>query len=175
MDTSGVRRLLKFLHTLGAIGIIGAMAALLVLLAFTPEPTALNEYARMRMAMGGVAEWLLLPSLGLVLVSGLLSMAWTPAFHNLGWVWVKLAMGVLMFEWTLVGVQGPMRQAELSARALAGEADAGALGSSMQAEWASLWVLIAVAIANVVLGIWRPRFSRSARREPSTDQGPTVP
>lgn len=156
-----MRRLLKFLHTMGAIGMIGAMAALIVLLSFTPEPSSLAEYARMRMAMGGIAEWLLLPSLGLALVSGLWSMAFTPAFHNAGWVWVKLALGVLMFEGTLMAVQGPaQKEAALSASALAGELDPALLGAAMQAEWASLWVIIGVATANVVLGVWRPKFTR---------------
>ncbi|MGB5494333.1 MAG: hypothetical protein WBM97_07630, partial [Sedimenticolaceae bacterium] len=87
-----MRPLLKFLHTMGAIGMIGAMASLLILLTFTPEPSSLNEYARIRMAMGGIAEWLLLPSLGLALFSGLWSMGYTASFHNAGWVWAKLAL-----------------------------------------------------------------------------------
>ena len=40
-----MRRMLKFLHTMGAIGPFGAMTCLLVLLAFTPQPTSLSEYA----------------------------------------------------------------------------------------------------------------------------------
>ncbi|MGB5202462.1 MAG: hypothetical protein WBN68_19320 [Sedimenticolaceae bacterium] len=160
-----MRPLLKFLHTMGAIGMIGAMASLLILLTFTPEPSSLNEYARIRMAMGGIAEWLLLPSLGLALFSGLWSMGYTASFHNAGWVWAKLALGVVMFEGTLLAVQGPaQREAELSARALAGELDPAELGGAMAAEWGSLWVVLGVATANVVLGVWRPKFSRSAQR-----------
>ena len=49
-----MRRLMKFMHTIGAIGLTGAMACLLVLLSFTPAPTSLSEYALMRAAMGGV-------------------------------------------------------------------------------------------------------------------------
>ena len=36
--------------------------------------------------------------------------------------------------------------------------DPAALAASLGAEWKSLWVLLAVATANVVLGIWRPRL-----------------
>src|ERR1700743_3024995 len=43
-----VRRLMKFLHTIGAIGMMGAMADLLGLLSVPPPPTSLPEYALMR-------------------------------------------------------------------------------------------------------------------------------
>ncbi len=87
-----MRRLLKFLHTMGAIGLMGAMAALLVLLGRTPSPTAIEGYALIRGAMGAVATWLFLPSLALTLLAGLLSIA-QRAFHNAGWAWAKLATG----------------------------------------------------------------------------------
>jgi uncharacterized membrane protein len=154
-----LRWTLKFLHTLGAIGFMGAMACLLVLLAFAPEPSSLSEYAMLRAAMGGVAKWVYLPSLMLTLIAGLLSIAFTPGFHNAGWAWVKLLSGVLVFEWGFVAVQGGMQQeAEMSARALAGKLDANLLGSTLAAERNSLWVLLAVSAVNVVLGIWRPRI-----------------
>jgi hypothetical protein len=153
--------LIKFLHTMGAIGLMGAMACLLVLLSFTPAPTALLEYSLMRTAMGGIAMWILMPSLALTLIAGLLAIAANRAYHNAGWAWAKLATGVLMFEWGLAAVQGPMQQeAELSARALASEIDTATLAGSLGAERTSLWVLLAVATANVILGVWRPRLTR---------------
>jgi len=53
-----MRRLMKFMHTMGAIGLMGAMACLLVLLSFTPAPASLSQYALMRAAMGGIATWI---------------------------------------------------------------------------------------------------------------------
>ncbi|WP_246689817.1 hypothetical protein, partial [Methylobacterium sp. WL116] len=115
-----MRRLLKFLHTMGAVGLMGALACLLVLLAFVPPPADRAGYALMRGAMGAVATWIFLPALALTLLAGLLAMA-QRAFHRAAWAWAKLATGVLMFEGGLVYVQGPMRQeADLSAAALAG-------------------------------------------------------
>lgn len=155
-----MRRTLKFLHTMGAIGLMGAMACLLVLLSFTPPSSALSGYALMRAAMGAVATWVFLPSLALTLLSGLLALA-QRVFHKAGWAWVKLATGVLMFEGGLIYVQGPMRQeAELSAAALAGTGDPALLGQSLGAEANTLWLLLIVATANVMLGIWRPRLIR---------------
>ena len=135
-----MRHLLKFLHTLGAIGLIGAMAALLVLSRMAPPPAALEGYALIRGAMGVIATWIFFPSLGVTLIA---------------------ASGILLFESGFVGVLGPIQQeAEQSALALAGSADPATLGTSLHGEQGVLWVLLAVAIANVVLGVWRPRLAR---------------
>ena len=113
-----LRRLLKFLHTMGAIGLMGAMASLLVMLSFAPAPTSLAEYALLRAAMGGIATWIFLPSLALTLIAGLLAIAVNRSYHDAGWALAKLATGVLLFEYGLLAVQGPMQQeATLSARA----------------------------------------------------------
>ncbi|MGU3542156.1 hypothetical protein [Methylobacterium sp. A52T] len=159
-----MRRLLKFLHTMGSAGLLGAMASLVVMLSLAPAPSALTGYAAMRGAMGAVATWIFLPALAVTLMSGLLAMALNRAFLNAGWAWVKLATGVLMFEGGLVYVQGPMKQeAEQSARALAGLVDPAVLAVSLTGERGTLWVLLAVATANVALGIWRPRILRIPR------------
>lgn len=165
-----MRRTLKFLHSVASIGFCGGLAALLVLHALLPEPDQLERFATLRMAMGAVARWIVLPSMGLVVVSGLLAMAVTPAFHNAGWVWAKLATGILVFEGSLIYVLGPMERASLQARAAleGGGAGAplpegGALTASLGPEWGSFWVLLGVGILNVALAIWRPRFSRSRK------------
>ena len=146
---------------MGSAGLLGAMASLVVMLSLSPAPSALTGYAAMRGAMGAVATWIFLPALAVTLMSGLLAMALNRAFLNAGWAWVKLATGVLMFEGGLVYVQGPMKQeAEQSARALAGLVDPAVLAVSLTGERGTLWVLLAVATANVALGIWRPRILR---------------
>lgn len=156
-----MRYALKFLHTMGAVGLMGSMACLLVLLGLTPAPTSLAEYALMRRAMGAVATWIFFPSLGLTLVAGLLSIGLNRAFHSAGWAWAKLATGILVFEGGFVGVLGPMQEeAGRSARALTGEVAASTLAGSLGAERGTLWVLLAVATVNIVLGIWRPRLTR---------------
>ncbi len=156
-----MRRLLKFLHTMGAIGLLGAMVALLVMLNHTPPPSALPEYAAMRGAMGAVATWIFFPSLGLTLLAGILSIAVVRAFHSAGWVWLKAATGILVFESGFVGVLGPMQQeASQSAGALIGKVDPATLTGALTAERNTLWVLAIIATLNVVLGIWRPRLMR---------------
>ncbi|KAB1073005.1 hypothetical protein [Methylobacterium planeticum] len=156
-----MRRFLKFLHTMGAIGLMGAMACLLVMLALAPPPTSLAEYALMRGTMGAVATWIFFPSLGLTLIAGLLAIGLHRGFHDAGWAWLKAATGILVFESGFVGVLGPMQQeADLSAGAVLGRVDPATLAGSLAAERNTLWVLLAIATANVVLGIWRPRLTR---------------
>ncbi len=158
---TAVRHALKFLHTIGAIGLMGGAASLLALLYMTPPLTDLAGYALMRSAMDVIATWIFFPSLALTLVAGLLAMAFHRAFHNAGWAWLKAATGILVFEAGFVGVIGPVQQqAEKSAKALAGEIDPATLSVSLGAEQGTLWVLLAVAAANVVLGVWRPRLTR---------------
>lgn len=146
---------------MGAIGLMGSMACLLVLLDAAPAPTSLAGYASARGAMGDIATWIFFPSLGLTLVAGLLAIGFSRGYHNAGWAWVKLATGILVFEGGFVGVLGPMQQeAEQSADAVAGRVDPATLAGSLTAERYTLWVLLAVATANVVLGIWRPKLTR---------------
>jgi hypothetical protein len=156
-----MRPLMKFLHTMGAIGLMGAMACLIVLLEFAPDPTSLSGYALLSAAMSGIVTWIFLPCLMLTLIAGLLAIAVTRAYHNAGWAWLKLATGVLMFEWGFTAIVGPLQEeARLSAQAVTGSVDPTTLAASLGAERNSLWMLLAVASANVILGVWRPRLTR---------------
>jgi hypothetical protein len=155
-----MRRLMKFLHTIGAIGLMGSMASLIVLLGFVPKPTSLPEYVLITAAMSGVVTWVFFPALALTLIAGLLAIAVNRAYHSAGWAWAKLATGILIFEGGFTAILGPLQeQAELSARALAGTGDPATLAASLAAVRSSLWVLLAVAAANVILGVWRPRLT----------------
>ncbi len=168
-----MRRFLKFLHTMGAIGLMGAMSVLIILVILSPQPAALETYAMYREIMGKVAQWLLLPSLAMVLLSGLWSMALTSAYANAGWAWLKLATGILVFKGVLLSIQGPVvKEAELSAAALIGEVDVASLGQRLTEEWIVLWVMMVVAVVNVVLGIWRPKLMRKNR--PVVDGQPGI-
>lgn len=156
-----MRKLLKFIHSIGGIGLTGALVVQLVMLYNMPPVESLEAYAAARGQMGYVARWVLFPSLALVLVGGLLSMAWTDAFHGAGWVWAKLALGVSVFEGTLVAVQGPARrEAERAAQALLGDFDPSLLAQTASSEWKATIVVLSVAIINVILATWRPKFSR---------------
>jgi len=154
-------KLLKSLHELGAVGVVGSLAACLVLVATAPTHSAVG-YAAVRESIAALAKWLLVPSLGIVLVSGLLAIAANRAFHNAGWAWVKALLGVSMFEGTLLTISASARRAaDLSALAVSGHADPAQLAEVVRTEWGGLWLLISLSVANILLAVWRPRLGRS--------------
>ena len=63
----------------------------LVIFAFAPQGTP-QALADMRQTISALCNYLLLPSLGLALVSGLLSMVVHKAFMEHRWVWAKAVL-----------------------------------------------------------------------------------
>jgi hypothetical protein len=139
---------------------MGSAASLLVLATFAPAPDSLAKYALFRAAMSAVGTWVFLPSLALTLIAGLLAIAATRAFHDAGWAWLKAATGIVIFAGGLHALAPIQDEAKRSADALAGNANPAQLDGISQGEQATLWVLMAIATANVVLGVWRPRLGR---------------
>lgn len=165
-----LRKILKIFHTISACGLIGGLGCYMVLLVFAPQATP-AAYADLRESIALVSNYVLVPSLGIALVSGLFAMAFHMPFMDKGWAWAKTAMGILMFKGVLTVVGAKADYAEGVSRKIAnGEPVKGVLEDALAYEWATLWIVLALSIANVVLGIWRPRFSRSApapRQEPA--------
>ena len=157
-----MRKLLKLLHELGAVGVVGSFATCLVLLAGAPAPTrSLIAYAAVRQDIASIAKWLLIPSLALVLISGLLAIAANDGYKNAAWAWIKALLGISMFEGTLLTVGASTRRAaELSALALSGRGDSAELAQILRTESGGLWLLLGLSIVNIILAVWRPRFYR---------------
>jgi len=154
-----LRRLLKFLHTLGAIGLMGSMASLAAVMIAAPAQTSAAAQAAVLGAMAQIATWVFMPSMALTLITGLLAIAVNTAYHDAGWAWAKAASGILVFEGGLLYVLGPLQAAaKSSAVALASRLDPALAARSLDAERNTIWVLVAVALANVALGVWRPRL-----------------
>ncbi len=160
-----MKRLLKLLHQLAGIGMAGALAVQLVIITRVVHDPAEPGYAAVRRAIGIVHDWLLFPSLVLVLVSGLAAMALHFPFAQARWVWVKAITGIALFEGTLVAIIGTGRRiAEASAVvADGGTLNEAAFAALLRSERLGLWLMFALAVANVVLGVLRPRLQR--RRE----------
>jgi len=155
-----MQRALKALHELSAIGVLGSLACCLVLTATAPTESLVG-YAAVRQGIAAIAQYLLLPSLGIVLISGLLAIAADNLYKNAAWAWIKALLGISVFEGTLLTINaGARRAADLSALAASGHGDPEQLAQVLHSEWGGLWLLMALSLANVVLAVWRPRIYR---------------
>jgi hypothetical protein len=161
MARNFTRRSIKFFHTVTGLGLVGGLAAYMLVLWSGPGTESLEAYAAMRESLATVSRGLILPSMAGVLVSGLLAMGMNFSYMEAPWAWLKLLSGVLVFEATLASVDGPARSAAiLSRKALDGEVDGAALAAGVRDEWGAYWVLLSLAIVNIALATWRPRFRR---------------
>ncbi len=156
----GTRKTLKILHTLATAGILGGLLAYMILLVYGPQDTP-QAVANLRVSIAAVSNYLLFPSLVVVLLTGLLAMIVHKPFLDKGWVWLKAASGILMFKGVLTIVAAKADYAAtVSARIAEGEVAAEVLDRAMAYEWGTLAVIVAISVANVVLGVWRPRLLR---------------
>jgi hypothetical protein len=155
-----LRKSLKALHEIGAIGTLGAFAASIVLLTTAPTASPV-AFAAVLQGIASISKWLMVPSLALVLISGLLAIAATEAYKNAAWAWVKALLGIGTFEGTLITIGASARHAaELSALAASGRGDPAQLAQVLRTEWGGLWILAVLSLANIVLAVWRPRLYR---------------
>ena len=153
------RLVAKVLHEVSAIGFGGGLAACLLinLMADRSSPAA---FAAARQAFAAIANYLLVPSMAVVVVSGLLAIAATRGYIDAGWAWLKALLGITVFEATLMVVGSGSRHAELLAAATA---DPAGLATLLRSERNTLLLLIALCVVNVVLAVWRPRLTWRVR------------
>ena len=151
-----MRRLLKFLHTLGAVGFMGGMAALAAILLGSPATSGAAGHVP---AMARVAVWVIGPSMMLTVIAGLLAMAVTPAFQDAAWVWAKTATGILILEGGL-HVLGPLQEEAKRGAGGSAASDPAGVSTMLAAEANTLWLLLGVSLANIALAIWRPRMPK---------------
>lgn len=155
-----LKRLIKALHELGTVGVMGSFAAVIALIVSAPA-VGTSEYAAVRHGIATITHWLMVPSLEVVMLSGLVALMLNEGYMNAGWAWLKALLGVAMFEATLMQVDGTARHAaELAAQVAVGEGNPAKLAEMLRIEWGALWLLMGLAYINLVLAIWRPRFGK---------------
>jgi hypothetical protein len=155
-----MRKVLKFLHTLASCGLIGAILGYAVVLLYAPQETS-RSYAEARQTISLLCDYVLLPSLAVAIVSGLLVMAAHRPFFDTRWAWLKALLGLILFEATLAVIQSKATSAaDLAAKIAAGKVQAGALAEVIASERTSLIAILLLSIAQIALGIWRPRLAK---------------
>jgi len=152
------RRVVKLLHTVAAAGVIGTLLAQMALISSLSVDAHPQTVASVRASVAHLADTVLLPSVAAALISGLLAVIVHRPFTLQGWVWFKGLLALSMFEGSLLGIVGPAnRAAEIAARIAAGTAEQATLAEATRGERGSLFVILSVALLNVVIGIWRPQ------------------
>ena len=146
-----MRKTMKILHTLASCGLIGGLLAYAVLLLDAPADPA--AYARMRDYVAAIHGNCSSLHLGIALVSGLLAMMVHRPFLEPRWVWAKAALGILMFKGvlTIVGAKAD-HAAALAHEVVAGTATRADIETALAYEWWTLWTVMAISVANLVLG-----------------------
>ncbi len=147
------------MHDIASIAFGGALAACLVVNVMANRESS-TEFAASRQVFAAIAQYLLIPSMAILVVSGLIAMAATRGYQDAGWAWVKAVLGISVFVATVRVVGSGGKHAELVA-AIA--TDPGLLDTMLRSERNMLWLLIALCVVNVVLAVWRPRLSITVR------------
>lgn len=149
---------MKAAHELATIGFGGGLLACLVING-TADRASPASFAAARQLFAVVAQYVLVPSMGVVVVSGLLALAATRGYLRARWAWVKALLGLSLFEATFLVVGSASRQTDLTAALAA--ADTTAADALLRAERHTLVLLLVLSVANVVLAVWRPRLGRT--------------
>ena len=158
-----MKHLLKWLHLVTAIGFVGALAVTL-LLSVTADDSTVSAFAATRRAIATIAETIGLPSLVLLVLSGMLLTMRQPALIEARWVWAKALLGILVGGISLLVVQPAVtRAAALAQMALEGSPALGPLTAALRAERIGVGISLLLSLAAIALAVWRPQFGR--RRE----------
>ena len=145
-------------HDIASIGFGGGVAACLVI-NLAANRASVSEFAAARNAFAAIAQYVLIPSMAVVVVSGLIAMMATRGCQDAGWAWVKAVLGVSVFVATVRLVGSGSKQTELAAAAT----DPSMLDAMLRSERNMLLVLIALCVVNILFAVWRPRLMIQVR------------
>ena len=172
-----MRRTLKFIHTVATAALVGALLLqLLISLRYVgglavDDPTAVGA----RLVMLDVLVWVMVPSMVVVVVTGLALMGLHRAYTHAGWVWAKALMGLLLVKGVITVQEPAVRDlAALAAQGIANNAVALAeLARLDRMEWLGGWLALVLCIAATAFGVWRPSFTArpAAARTPQAPAG----
>lgn len=160
-----MRQSVKFLHTVSSCGLIGGLSAYMLVLWKAPQASP-AQYADMREIISLISSYALVPSLGVSLVTGLLSMLAHPPYQAKRWVWAKALLGLSMFESTLAVTQAKaFEAAQFAAQVARGDGNAAELlAQAIGSEWTTIFAILALSLAQTALGVWRPRLAFQSAR-----------
>jgi hypothetical protein len=161
---AAMKPLLKWLHVASAVGFVGGLAAML-LLSLTADDSSASAFAVARRAIQTLGETLGLPSLVLLMLSGMMLTMKQPSLVEARWLWGKALLGMLVSGVALLMVQpGAMRAAALAQMVLEGSMSVRTLEAAIRMERIGVAISVAASLIAIALAVWRPRLGRRAER-----------
>jgi len=155
-----MRHLLKFLHIAATSGFVGTVAVSLLLAAVADTSTPL-AFAATRRAILLAAENIALPSLVVLLLTGMLLVVKQPLLIDARWVWAKALIGLAVGAIALLAVQPAVsRAAQLAQLATEGMPALEPLAAALRAERIGGLLNLALSLLAMALAVWRPPFGR---------------
>lgn len=155
-----MRHALRWLHLIAVAGFMGAVAASL-LIAARADSMSPTAFAAARQLIESVGNYLALPSLTVLVVSGMLLVAVRPIWMEARWVWTKALIGALIGALFLVWLQPALHQAAvLSGSTLALAPSFEALQASVQIGWTYSALVLVLSLVASVIAVWRPRLGQ---------------
>lgn len=164
------RHIIKIIHLLSLAGFVGGLGATLLLADFSDNaPPSL--LAALRMAVASLGESLVVPSLVLLVLSGMLLVVARPQLVRARWLWAKVVL-TLAVAIIAVGVVQPAitRAAVLAAEGALGTPALGEMTRAFAEERIGGLVVLALSALAVMLAVWRPRLGQSAQAQVMRDE-----
>ena len=154
-----MQRLLKYLHVSGAAGFTGSIAATLAAIVTAGRRGSAEPAAACMIAVDAI-RWVALPSLLLLVIAGLLSIALRPALLDQRWLWAKAVLGMAAGGIAFVVVLPGLRRFVPPAIAAAANEPI-SIASAATLDNVSAWnaAILVFALAATALGVWRPRLA----------------
>jgi hypothetical protein len=163
------KNLIKLLHYASLVGLAGGVVVSLVL-ADTIDATSPSAAAGMHAAIALVCGAVVVPSMIVMLLTGMLLVVARPHLVGARWVWAKAVLGVVIGGVILLALQPAVKiAASMSATGALGDAAPGPLASVVASEHAAAWWTLGLVLAAMVVAVWRPRMGRSAARGDDPD------
>jgi len=155
-----MKPLLKFLHVVSAIGFAGALAVSMLLAATVDDSTG-TSFSAGRRAIAAVASTITLPSLVLLVVTGLLLLVRQPVYFEAGWARAKAVIGLLVAGIALLVVQpAVIRMEGLAQAAVQGSPVLAMSATALRFEMIGGAACLVLCLAAIALAVWRPTFGR---------------
>lgn len=162
------KNLIKLLHYASLVGLAGGIVVSLVL-ADTVDATSPSATASMHAAIALVCGALIVPSMVVMLLTGMLLVVARPHLIGARWVWAKAVLGIVTGAVILLALQpAVIAAASMAATGALGEAAPGPLANVVAIEYAAAWWTLGLVLVAMVVAVWRPRFGRTA---PRADEG----